>query len=228
MLIDFVVAYTFYDKFSLIGQKMNDIYVIIGFEFVRLFLKAVQDSLKYSVSLVELWLREQWTEKGFLYNILSFVFNLVVLAINIQLFTYILSRQQFPLYMLGEIIDNFVRLGKSVQLFFQSRSLINRLKKLPDVTQVDLAGADATCIVCLEEIKKAKRLNCGHVFHLNCLRRWLEQNVQCPTCRCKIELDVNRGSDRETMRAGINAQRQRNLRRNRVRRVATEEEAKQV
>lgn len=32
MLIDFVVAYTFYDKFSLIGQKMNDIYVIIGFE----------------------------------------------------------------------------------------------------------------------------------------------------------------------------------------------------
>ena len=32
MLVDFVIAYTFYDKFSLLGQKMNDIYVIIGFE----------------------------------------------------------------------------------------------------------------------------------------------------------------------------------------------------
>ena len=53
---------------------------------MRLFLKAVQDSLKYSVSLVELWLREQWTEKGFLYNILSFVFDLVVLAINIVIY----------------------------------------------------------------------------------------------------------------------------------------------
>lgn len=48
---------------------------------------------------------------------------------------------------------------------------------------------DNTCIICLEDIKQAKRLKCGHIFHLNCLRRWLETNVQCPTCRDKIELD---------------------------------------
>lgn len=47
---------------------------------------------------------------------------------------------------------------------------------------------DNTCIICLDEIKKAKKLNCGHVFHLNCLRRWLEQKVKCPTCRKTIEL----------------------------------------
>ena len=66
---------------------------------------------------------------------------------------------------------------------------MSKLKKLPDVKAEELAGMDNTCIICLEEIKKAKRLKCGHIFHLNCLRRWLEQNVQCPTCRDKIELD---------------------------------------
>jgi hypothetical protein len=37
-------------------------------------------------------------------------------------------------------------------------------------------------------------LKCGHIFHLNCLRRWLETNVQCPTCRDKIELDAVAGN----------------------------------
>ena len=32
IIIDFTISYTFYDKFSLVGQKMNEIYVIIGFE----------------------------------------------------------------------------------------------------------------------------------------------------------------------------------------------------
>ncbi len=65
---------------------------------------------------------------------------------------------------------------------------------------------DNTCIICLEEIKKAKKLNCGHIFHLNCLRRWLEQNVQCPTCRTKIELEVK---ERDRDRTIVQAQRQR-------------------
>ena len=90
------------------------------------------------------------------------------------MFTYIISKQQFPLYLLGEIIDTFVRLGKSIQLFIQSRQLMNKLKKLPDVKDEEMVGLDNTCIICLEEIKKAKKLKCGHIFHLNCLRRWLE------------------------------------------------------
>jgi len=100
---------------------------------VRLLLKAIQDNFKYTISLIELYYREQWTEKGFVFNIVSFIFDFTVLLLNIKLFAYILSRQQFPLYLLGEIIDTFVRLGKSIQLFIQSRQLINKLKRLPDV-----------------------------------------------------------------------------------------------
>jgi hypothetical protein len=51
----------------------------------------------------------------------SFVFDTIALLLNVKLFTYILSRQQFPIYLLSEIIDTFVRLGQSIQLFIQSR-----------------------------------------------------------------------------------------------------------
>lgn len=37
---------------------MNEIYVIIGFEFMRLLLKAIQDNFKYTISLFELYHRE--------------------------------------------------------------------------------------------------------------------------------------------------------------------------
>jgi hypothetical protein len=46
---------------------------------------------------------------------------------------------------------------------------VNQLKKLPDVNLEDPAnrvGIDTTCIICLEEMVLAKKLKCGHIFHL--------------------------------------------------------------
>lgn len=43
----------------------------------------MQDNFKYTISLVELGYREQWTEKGFVFNIVSFLFDFVVLLLNI-------------------------------------------------------------------------------------------------------------------------------------------------
>lgn len=32
----------------------------------------------------------------------------------------------------------------------------------------------------------AKRLRCGHLFHVQCLRSWLERQHTCPTCRAPV------------------------------------------
>eukprot|EP00494_Astrolonche_serrata_P010053 UN10112 len=32
----------------------------------------------------------------------------------------------------------------------------------------------------------AKKLLCGHLFHVHCLRSWLQRQHTCPTCRAPI------------------------------------------
>ncbi|OII72634.1 zinc C3HC4 type domain-containing protein [Cryptosporidium andersoni] len=41
------------------------------------------------------------------------------------------------------------------------------------------------CVICREtlESSESQRLICGHVFHYQCLRRWLENDITCPICR---------------------------------------------
>ena len=44
---------------------------------------------------------------------------------------------------------------------------------LQDASEEDLARCDGVCIICREEMAPAarnKKLPCGHVFHLHCLR----------------------------------------------------------
>lgn len=46
---------------------------------------------------------------------------------------------------------------------------------------------DAECAICRDKLSAAKQLPCGHLFHLPCLRAWLQQsgheNFKCPICR---------------------------------------------
>ena len=49
-----------------------------------------------------------------------------------------------------------------------------------------LCSSDATCIICREEMTAAKKLICGHLFHVHCLRSWLERQHTCPTCRALV------------------------------------------
>ncbi|CAN7081672.1 unnamed protein product [Brassica oleracea var. botrytis] len=58
---------------------------------------------------------------------------------------------------------------------------------LPDATSEELRAYDDECAICREPMAKAKRLHCNHLFHLGCLRSWLDQGLNevysCPTCR---------------------------------------------
>lgn len=48
---------------------------------------------------------------------------------------------------------------------------------------------DENCPICFEEInhKNSKKLQCGHLFHVDCLDKWFEKNYTCPMCRTEVE-----------------------------------------
>ncbi|KAH8371500.1 hypothetical protein KR093_007698 [Drosophila rubida] len=47
-----------------------------------------------------------------------------------------------------------------------------------------------SCAICLdtelEGIHLHIRLGCGHIFHKNCISRWVVVEESCPICRCAI------------------------------------------
>lgn len=57
--------------------------------------------------------------------------------------------------------------------------------------------ASGSCVVCLEglgEGERVRRLACCHVFHSECLDRWMvgEMNLSCPLCRSPVATEERR------------------------------------
>ena len=50
-------------------------------------------------------------------------------------------------------------------------------------------GADTDCSICIEAYQDSdllRRLPCLHLFHQECIDRWLGINVRCPICKFEI------------------------------------------
>lgn len=77
---------------------------------------------------------------------------------------------------------------KRIKGFMRVRTATNTLQgALPDASHEELLAYEDDCAICKEPMARAKRLPCAHLFHLPCLRSWLDQGLaetySCPTCR---------------------------------------------
>jgi hypothetical protein len=50
--------------------------------------------------------------------------------------------------------------------------------------------ATLTCTICLDvdNAHTQTRVRCGHIFHSNCLAKWLKVNASCPLCRSTVHV----------------------------------------
>lgn len=49
-------------------------------------------------------------------------------------------------------------------------------------------SAAAPCSICLGDIEDERvgDLNCGHVFHVECLKEWIQHKNACPFCQERL------------------------------------------
>ncbi|XP_031254459.1 uncharacterized RING finger protein C2A9.04c-like [Pistacia vera] len=63
------------------------------------------------------------------------------------------------------------------------------IRKLEKVKVQDLMST-TQCTVCLEELKDVNlevvRMSCSHLYHEECIVKWLETNCTCPLCRYEL------------------------------------------
>ncbi|CAM6095061.1 unnamed protein product [Calypogeia fissa] len=91
-------------------------------------------------------------------------------------------------------------ISQRIKGFMRLRTAMNTLQgALPDASQDELLAYEDDCAICKEPMARAKRLPCAHLFHLSCLRSWLDQGLaetySCPTCRRPLFMGGSRISE---------------------------------
>ena len=79
--------------------------------------------------------------------------------------------------------------------FFQivTTTFLNSHRGAPPASQNDInllenvQNAEGECSICQDELSgQVKRMRCGHMFHFDCLRPWLNIHNTCPVCRIPL------------------------------------------
>lgn len=147
-----------------------------------------------------------WDTKGLYTKLIEVIFSSLKIVLFLS-FIYLLSYHSglsVPFSMLQgtymSIRLTYRELRQLFQFIESSKKLDTQLK---NATREDLELTDNLCIICRENMrsiedyedankkisssrKKPKKLNCGHILHMGCLKDWLERSDNCPLCRRKV------------------------------------------
>lgn len=131
----------------------------------------------------------------------------VIKSLVYWVFSYVLyfhSDITPPLPMLQGGIMNIFRVANKAKTFISYLSNAKYWDRhLLNATAEDLDGADHMCIICRDNMhlphvyqarrhkplssrKHPKKLSCGHILHMGCLKDWLERSSNCPLCRQSV------------------------------------------
>ena len=70
--------------------------------------------------------------------------------------------------------------------FQTRRKFLKRLDAVPEATEEQLCELKDVCCICFTEMNEGKVLQCSHIFHSACLRKWFQLRTTCPMCNAVV------------------------------------------
>jgi E3 ubiquitin-protein ligase synoviolin len=153
-----------------------------------------------------------WEEKRRYLFALEVLTDFVKLLIYMFFFVVSVTFNGLPMHIMRDVYMTFTAFSKRVADYVAYRRATSDMNnRYPDATSQEIQGD--VCIICREtmlaweqpaapaagqqapanptpapprrrdEGLRAKKLPCGHILHLRCLKAWLERQQVCPTCR---------------------------------------------
>ncbi|CAK7269519.1 E3 ubiquitin-protein ligase hrd1 [Sporothrix epigloea] len=161
-----------------------------------------------------------WEAKGQYILGLDLWTDFTKLCIYAVFFFVLLRFYGLPLHIIRDLFMTARSFIKRLGAMIKYRQAIKDMNRYSDATEEDLAREN-TCIICREDMHvwapndrariertRPKKLPCGHILHLGCLRSWMERQQVCPTCRRSVVIDdaqnANRNHDAAVFRMGLN------------------------
>lgn len=165
--------------------------LLFAFEYTILCSTVVMIVCKYGVFMADMYTEGTWTGKGTTIFYLELAMDFFHMVVYLSFFSVVLANYGLPLHLMRDLYWTFRNFKNRLVLFLQYRKIASNINTLfPNATEEDLERADRTCAVCREEMHEAKKLPCGHCYHVHCLRSWLERQQNCPICRSPVPTEA--------------------------------------
>nr|AAL32977.1 AT5g51450/MFG13_16 [Arabidopsis thaliana] len=192
----------------------SSVYLLLLFEPCGIAFETLQALLIHGFQLLEMWINHlavknsdcqrskfydsmtagsllEW--KGLLNRNLGFFLDMATLVMALGHYLHIWWLHGMAFHLVDAVLFLNIRallssILKRIKGYIKLRVALGALHAaLLDATSEELRDYDDECAICREPMAKAKRLHCNHLFHLGCLRSWLDQGLNevysCPTCR---------------------------------------------
>uniref|UniRef100_A0A5B6ZID2 RING-type E3 ubiquitin transferase n=1 Tax=Davidia involucrata TaxID=16924 RepID=A0A5B6ZID2_DAVIN len=197
----------FYNSIKyLIQTRQASVSLFFSFEYMILATTTVSTFVKYVFYVSDMLMEGQWEKKAVYTFYLELIRDLLHLSMYLCFFLVIFMNYGVPLHLIRELYETFRNFKVRVADYIRYRKITSNMNdRFPDATPEELNASDVTCIICREEMTTAKKLICGHLFHVHCLRSWLERQHTCPTCRALVVPPEN-GTNAAGSQANINQQ----------------------
>eukprot|EP00029_Vermamoeba_vermiformis_P011981 TRINITY_DN678_c0_g1_i1.p1 TRINITY_DN678_c0_g1~~TRINITY_DN678_c0_g1_i1.p1 ORF type:complete len:630 (+),score=195.77 TRINITY_DN678_c0_g1_i1:81-1970(+) len=163
--------------------------LLLTFECFTLFVDTLQTLGKYAIHLWDLHGNGTWEERGKYMYMVEFFTDAIILLATLAHYVQILILHGISFTLIDMLIFLHIRivfnnLRDKIQAYRNYKQLAENMERTYEhVTAEQLATMNESCAICRERLDGARRLPCGHMFHFNCLRSWLEFHHSCPTCR---------------------------------------------
>lgn len=188
-----VDALTYFSKLSL------NIYELVIY---RSGSGALDDDIDYEDE------EQVWENKGIFMKTID-IGSAILKSVSYLGFIYLLTFHSGLSLPISMMQGTYMSLKQTYKEVKQLLSFVESSKKLdsqlPNATDNDLGDSDNLCIVCREDMHSVeeyervhnrklsarrypKKLRCGHILHMGCLKDWLERSELCPLCRRKVFL----------------------------------------
>ena len=171
-------------------DKTSTFYTWLLFELINLSISGVATMLKFVFNLVDArFTMNGWTSKS------VYVFYSELLADVLQMTSYILfmgiffyqNPSRLPIYALADVVQVARQLTIRLRSFMRYREITSNMDaRFPNATVEEMEAAES-CIICRDALTgSCKVLQCGHIFHTDCLKNWALVQQICPTCRADL------------------------------------------
>ncbi|XP_039048545.1 ERAD-associated E3 ubiquitin-protein ligase HRD1A-like isoform X2 [Hibiscus syriacus] len=171
----------------LIQTRQASVSLFFAFEYMILATTIVSNFIKYCFYVSDMLMEGQWEKKPVYTFYLELIQDLLHLSMYLFFFLVIFMNYGVPLHLIRELYETFRNFKIRVADYMHYRKIASNMNdRFPDATPEELTSNDATCIICREEMTTANKLICGHLFHVHCLRSWLERQHTCPTCKALV------------------------------------------